>query len=613
MNRLTILFLLAVSLLVAGCGGGGGGGNPQITALFVDPGPQGNDGTGDGSIGKPYKSIKRTLQDSSLSTVLKISLKAGTYNAASGEVFPLVIPANVQVEGSGPTSASSVVAGGAGDVTVMQLGSGAKLTNCTVQSGSIAVSRAVYIGGGSHGSETTVTNCVVSGSGIVGSNGIEVTAGSPREFIVKDSTINAANASGISIGNAKAIAAITHNTFTNCATGVELTAGATSGADKALATLRSNTFTNTTGAAVSVLGGIVDAGTITDAGNNTFNNVNASPVHLSDARGTGALLSARGNTFTPAADCGTTVMATAGSGGWDIGTATCESGIFVDDDATSPFDGTSAHPYKTITAALADANAGNLPIVVRAGSYSTALGETFPITVPAGVTIQGDPTAAVSSVIVTGGSSSNEVFETAGAGVTLKHMRIVTTYNAGGAAHAIFIHHNTTLDDLVVASTGGGASPPDGIEVDQASVALSVTNCTISAPTANGLLTIAETTILVSGCTFTSCAGAIVQAGPGGINPTMTIRNTKFNSPIGTGVQVSQGVVDLGTTSDPGNNTFTACSVDLLDLRTAGAVLQAIDNSFSANPPTCTDNIKTIGAAPGWHWRVTGGTEGTCP
>ena len=55
-------------------------------------------------------------------------------------------------------------------------------------------------------------------------------------------------------------------------------------------------------------------------------------------------------------------------------------------DATA--DGTCTNPYKTITAALATMTTGT--VWAAPGTYNSSLGETFPITVPAGVALIGD-------------------------------------------------------------------------------------------------------------------------------------------------------------------------------------------------------------------------------
>ena len=51
--------------------------------------------------------------------------------------------------------------------------------------------------------------------------------------------------------------------------------------------------------------------------------------------------------------------------------------------------GTTASPYKTITYALTQAQAKTV-VQLAAGIYSSDSGETFPITIPEGITLQGN-------------------------------------------------------------------------------------------------------------------------------------------------------------------------------------------------------------------------------
>ncbi|PZO39310.1 MAG: hypothetical protein DCF17_13480, partial [Shackletoniella antarctica] len=63
-------------------------------------------------------------------------------------------------------------------------------------------------------------------------------------------------------------------------------------------------------------------------------------------------------------------------------------------------------PYKTLTAALGAAQ-GNTLIKLALGTYSTATGERFPITLPDGVMIAGQETTQGQGVVVTGGGAAS--------------------------------------------------------------------------------------------------------------------------------------------------------------------------------------------------------------
>lgn len=65
--------------------------------------------------------------------------------------------------------------------------------------------------------------------------------------------------------------------------------------------------------------------------------------------------------------------------------------------------GTQASPYKTITQALRAAE-GNTVITIASGTYSAESGETFPLSLKPGVTLQGDPANQGRNTIIKGGA-----------------------------------------------------------------------------------------------------------------------------------------------------------------------------------------------------------------
>jgi hypothetical protein len=69
-------------------GGSGGAGNPPLDpAIYVDA-VNGSDATGTGAATAPYKSIRRALTTAGFGSVVRVL--PGTYDAANGEVFPLI-------------------------------------------------------------------------------------------------------------------------------------------------------------------------------------------------------------------------------------------------------------------------------------------------------------------------------------------------------------------------------------------------------------------------------------------------------------------------------------------------------------------------------------------
>ncbi|MDB9374629.1 S-layer homology domain-containing protein [Nodularia sphaerocarpa] len=82
-----------------------------VTTIYVNP-LQGND-TNAGSRSSPFKSLTRALKASK--TPVIIQLTSGTYGAANGEVFPIVIPAGVTVVGNEANKGAGIVISGSGE------------------------------------------------------------------------------------------------------------------------------------------------------------------------------------------------------------------------------------------------------------------------------------------------------------------------------------------------------------------------------------------------------------------------------------------------------------------------------------------------------------------
>ncbi|MHC5598552.1 MAG: DUF1565 domain-containing protein [Nostoc sp.] len=81
-----------------------------VVTLYVNP-ITGND-TNTGSRLNPFKSLTRALKLTQIPTI--IHLESGTYNAASGEVFPLIIPRGVTVVGNEANKGVEILISGSG-------------------------------------------------------------------------------------------------------------------------------------------------------------------------------------------------------------------------------------------------------------------------------------------------------------------------------------------------------------------------------------------------------------------------------------------------------------------------------------------------------------------
>ncbi|HEY3674562.1 MAG TPA: DUF1565 domain-containing protein [Candidatus Tumulicola sp.] len=73
-----------------------------LTTFVVNP-KTGSDTTGNGSSTAPFKTLTKALSVVAKSTAvgLTVQLMPGTYTAANGEIFPIVIPTAVTIDGSG--------------------------------------------------------------------------------------------------------------------------------------------------------------------------------------------------------------------------------------------------------------------------------------------------------------------------------------------------------------------------------------------------------------------------------------------------------------------------------------------------------------------------------
>jgi len=119
-------------------------------------------------------------------------------------------------------------------------------------------------------------------------------------------------------------------------------------------------------------------------------------------------------------------------------------------DASTPAgtgDGSSANPWTTISEAVAVAVAGDT-ISVAAGTYDSALGESFPLYPATGTSIIGAPGAIVEEVSAARGVNALFVYDGAGSGPTL-----LSGFTISALYHAIYISpDHTTSSATAVAS-----------------------------------------------------------------------------------------------------------------------------------------------------------------
>ncbi|MEH2206785.1 MAG: DUF1565 domain-containing protein [Nostoc sp.] len=118
-----------------------------VVTLYVNP-MTGND-TNTGSRLSPFKSLTRALKVTKILTI--IHLESGTYNAANGEVFPLIVPRGATVVGNEANKGAGIVICGSGEFQSPSFG----IQNITL----LLVDNASLLG-------VTVTNPSAKGTGI---------------------------------------------------------------------------------------------------------------------------------------------------------------------------------------------------------------------------------------------------------------------------------------------------------------------------------------------------------------------------------------------------------------------------------------------------------------
>jgi parallel beta-helix repeat protein len=146
-----------------------------VVTLYVNP-TTGND-TGAGTRLAPLKTLKRALKLIKVPKTI-IQLVPGTYSAATGESFPLVIPAGVMILGNESNKGQSVVISGSGEyrsesfgvqnITILLLGD-AQIMGVTVTNNSTAKGTGVWVeSGASTLANNTFTGCSREGVFISG-------------------------------------------------------------------------------------------------------------------------------------------------------------------------------------------------------------------------------------------------------------------------------------------------------------------------------------------------------------------------------------------------------------------------------------------------------------
>jgi hypothetical protein len=256
--------------------------------------------------------------------------------------------------------------------------------------------------------------------------------------------------------------------------------------------------------------------------------------------------------------------------------------------ASTAANGSSACPFKTITAALAVAPSffapagGSGGILLAPGTYDAAHGETFPLDVPYGIDVEGDPTR----------STSPDAFVIDGSGVDAITGKAHTVVLGGILGNLVATDSSHAADAIVYVVGGCHATGAPGAQIT-AKIAGGQTAAieVLGQPS----LACANTLDVEIPSEITGSAGFGVLVGPGGggVSPAATIFGARIHDNGGNGVDVA------GTFSTPPNvRVAYSCVIGNVNMNViycngkagiaaaAGTTVEACGNEWNHNPPT---------------------------
>jgi len=248
-------------------------------------------------------------------------------------------------------------------------------------------------------------------------------------------------------------------------------------------------------------------------------------------------------------------------GGGESGPASSTCDFYVDAaGGNDGNNGSATEPFQTITFALSQAASGD-EVCVEAGNYN-APGETFPIAVPTGVTLRGNPGS--SKPVISGGG------------------------DFGGANIAIITAHNSTISGFSITVPGYadttvihvGVFSDDGFPVISDNT---ISNVSLGHQGGGGIATFGTASPLIMANTIISNHDGIATFG----TSAPVIRDNDLSDNEDHGVYADQNSdPDLGTSGDPGGNTILGSGLRGLGNFTDSSVIDAAGNTWEVNCST---------------------------
>ncbi len=278
-------------------------------------------------------------------------------------------------------------------------------------------------------------------------------------------------------------------------------------------------------------------------------------------------------------------------------------------------DGSDRAPFRTLTRALSAAGQ-NTVILLAPGTYSAQTGETFPIKLKSGVTVQGDPSSRGQRIEIVGGGfflspsfATQDVTLLGADGATLSG---VTVTNPNDRGYGLWIESSspTVTDSTFIGSTH------DGISIVGRSAPVIRGNY-FSRNGANGMTVYGTSTPKVQENTFESTgygininqsaapvltgniiirnrAGVLVQA-----NGRPVLRNNQIEGNQQDGVvAISQAQPDLGSAEQPGGNIIRNNGQYDVNAKATAQIIPAYGNQLSNRTLGRLDFTGRVSVAP---------------
>ncbi len=285
-------------------------------------------------------------------------------------------------------------------------------------------------------------------------------------------------------------------------------------------------------------------------------------------------------------------------------------------------DGSQRSPYRTITQAL-EAAQGDTVLMLAAGTYSAESGETFPLALKPGITLQGDPTSKGRGIVIRGGgeflSPTFASQNVAVLGVERSSLIGVTVSNPNPRGYGLWIESssptilNSTFSHSThdgISVTGNSAPTIRGNAFAQ-NGANGITIYGTSRPevrdnsferTGFGINVAQDAAPVIVGNRITNNQdGIVVQANARPVLQGNTVENNQRDGLVA----IAQSFPNLGTANAPGGNVFSGNGrhdVNAIALShaipafgnqiTAGRTAGNLDLAGTATPPA------TVASAP---------------